>query len=114
MIEYVAIYEEGILPKLCKKIDIDNLDPIFTEITVSNKSELENVPNEVIQDHLNNLVLFIKYSALSLSITRMEDIPQEGWPLNGWHDLSHTNDSLSEWWNFIYYREEPEDSEGSV
>jgi hypothetical protein len=111
MIEYVTIYEIGLEPRLCKKIVIGGSDPIYTDITISNKSELENISNELIYEHMENLVLHIKNLSKNIKITAENMEPTESWPLNGWHDMSHTNDNLSEWWSFVFYRPEPEEEE---
>jgi hypothetical protein len=111
MIEYVAIYEVGSEPRLCKKIVISGSDPIYTDIMISNKSELENISDELIYEHMENLVLHIKNLSESIAITPNNMSPTEAWPLNGWHDISHVNENLTEWWSFVFYRPEPEDEE---
>jgi hypothetical protein len=116
MIEYVAIYEVGSEPRLCKKIVISGSDPIYTDIMISNKSELENISDELMYEHIENLVLHIKNLSESIAITPNNMSPTEAWPLNGWHDIAHINDDLTEWWSYVFYRPEPEDEEeeGSV
>jgi len=111
MIEYTAEYDEDAKPFLCKKITADG-EVIRTEITIYNKTELNNLTDELIYDHLNNLVLYIKNDlAAQLEVTPYEQIVTDPWPLIKWHDLSHINEEITQWHEFVYYRKEtiPED-----
>jgi hypothetical protein len=106
MIEYTAEYNENVKPFLCKKITLGG-ESINTEITIHNKTELENLTNEVIYEHLNNLVLYIKnYLTPKLELTPYEQPLTTPWPLINWHELSHVNDEISDWHQFVYYRTE--------
>jgi hypothetical protein len=106
MIEYTAEYNEDVKPFLCKKITIGN-ESINTEITIHSKTELENLTDEVIYEHLHNLVLYIKdYLAPQLEVTPYKQSITTPWPLINWHELSHINDEISEWHQFVYYRTE--------
>jgi hypothetical protein len=106
MIEYTAEYDEDAKPFLCKKITLGE-ESIRTEISIHNKTELDNLTDEIIYEHLNNLVLYIKNDlAPQLEITPYGDIVTEPWPLIKWHDLSHINDEITQWHQFVYYRKE--------
>jgi len=106
MIEYTAEYNEDVKPFLCKKITLGG-ESINTEITIHNKTELENLTDEVIYEHLDNLVLYIKnYLTPKLELTSYRQPLTTPWPLINWHELSHVNDEISEWHQFVYYRTE--------
>jgi len=106
MIEYTAEYDEDAKPFLCKKITLGE-ESIRTEISIHNKTELDNLTDEIIYEHLNNLVLYIKNDlAPRLEVTPYLQLVTEPWPLIKWHDLSHINDEITEWHQFVYYRTE--------
>lgn len=106
MIEYTAEYDEDTKPFLCKKITVGT-EVVRTEITIHSKTELDNFTDEVIYEHLNNLVLYMKNDlAPQLEVTPYLHTVTEPWPLIKWHELSHINDEVTEWHNFVYYREE--------
>lgn len=106
MIEYTAEYDEDTKPFLCKKITVGD-EVIRTEITIHNKKELDNFSDEVIYEHLNNLVFYMKNDiAPQLEIIAYKEPLVEPWPVAKWHDLTHINDEICEWYNFVYYRVE--------
>jgi hypothetical protein len=106
MIEYTAEYDEDAKPFLCKKITVGD-EIIRTELTIHNKTEVENLTDEIIYEHLNNLVLYIKNDlSPQLEITAYQTVITEPWPLIKWHELSHINAEITEWYQLVYYREE--------
>jgi hypothetical protein len=106
MIEYTAEYDEDAKPFLCKKIIVGD-EVIRTEITIHSKTELDNISDEVIYQHLENLVLYLKNDlSPQLQITPYMQPVTNPWPLIKWHDMSHINDEISEWHEFVYYRTE--------
>jgi hypothetical protein len=106
MIEYTAEYDEDVKPFLCKKITLGG-EVIRTEISIHNKTELDNLTDEVIYEHLNNLVLYMKNDlSPQLEVTPYRQALTSPWPLIKWHELSHINDEISEWHQFVYYRTE--------
>jgi len=106
MIEYTAEYDEDVKPFLCKKITLGE-ESIRTEISIHNKTELDNLTDEVIYEHLNNLVLYMKNDLTpQLEVTPYLQSVTEPWPLIKWDELLRINDELSEWHQFVYYRTE--------
>jgi hypothetical protein len=106
MIEYTAEYDEDTKPFLCKKITLPD-EVIKTEITIHNKTELDNFTDEVIYQHLDNLVLYMKNDlSPSLEITAYQVSPTDPYPLIHWDHMTHLAEEIDSWFWYVYYRVE--------
>jgi hypothetical protein len=106
MIEYISEYEQSIKPILCKKISFND-EIIKTEITIHNKTELDNFTDEIIYNHINNLILYIKNDlSPMLEITPQDVSPTDPYPLIHWDDMMALAEEIDSWFWYVYYRVE--------
>jgi len=96
------------MPKLCKVLNIDNAT-FDTALLPDNKEEFENISDELILEHINNLIDYMKASALTLSVTPVLNEPLESWPLNGYGKIIEAGQLVDKWWWAAHTREEHED-----
>lgn len=106
MIIYKAEKKFDLKPEIYKKYVVDEEDMMSAVITVQNKAELESITSDVIYQHLNNLVEYIKEKSLELKMEERGKWPEESWPLLGWALLDNLNEEYSAWWNHVTYLEE--------
>lgn len=105
--EYVAGHDENSTPLLYKQLVQDGQILMRVSIMPSNVEELINVSDEVIYDHINNLIEYMRLQTQSLQITPSGNNPRDGWPVIGWTDLYKTNMLATEWWNYVEFRGAP-------
>jgi hypothetical protein len=106
MIEYIARYENGHAPTLLKVLIENGVELMAVSLTPHNRDELSNVPEETIRGHIENLVQYMKDTAQRISMTPTGANPREGWPVVGWKTLQDINVDISNWWNYIEFRDE--------
>jgi hypothetical protein len=105
-VSYEARYEQGGRPTLCKVVSTGT-EEVVTVLLVNNTSETENLSDDLIWQHMNNLVEFIKVSSQDISLVPQGVQPSDGWPLLGWPTISRAQEELIAWWVFCTYRDEP-------
>lgn len=106
MIKYEAKYNPTKKPSICKSYIQDNVELVCTELNVKNTAELENISDELVVEHLDNLVDYIKKSVLELSIAPIGTYPDSPWPLINWEKTSGAAEELVEWWHYVDSKEE--------
>jgi hypothetical protein len=99
---------DGEMPKLCKVLTAGEVS-VETALNADNKEEFEQISDELILEHINNLVDYIKAKALTLEITPIGQAPTQTWPLNGFKDIVDAGMILDKWWWNAFNREESED-----
>jgi hypothetical protein len=107
-VTYETRYDGETAPKICKIVSAEG-EPsgseIVTNLTLSNSDEIENVSNEELWEHMNNLVDFLKVKSADLSLVDQSIYPEEGWPAVGWAYLSTLNDEITQWWVYVSRRD---------
>jgi hypothetical protein len=106
MIKYEAKYNLGKKPAICKSYVENDVELVCTELNVKNTSELEHLSNELISEHLDNLLKYIKDSVSELSVTPIEKYPEGPWPLVNWEKTAGAAEELVEWWHYVETKEE--------
>ena len=110
MIEYVCEYLPGNPPALYKQLADGSELMMRVALTHNNETELREVSSEKIREHINNYVLYIRDLASELYATPEGYNPRDGWPLAGWAKMAEANSQASHWWNYVEFRETPDDS----
>jgi hypothetical protein len=108
IVTYECRITEGKIPQLCKVVTSGELS-IETALNADNKEEFESISDELVLEHINNVVDYMKNIAPTMSITPIADSPTQTWPLNGFKDFVEAGQSLDKWWWAAHNREEPED-----
>jgi hypothetical protein len=106
MIIYEAERKPDLKPEIYKKYVVESEEMMSAVITVQNKAELENITSDVIYQHLENLVKYIKEKSLNLKMEEKGKWPEESWPLLGWQLLDTLNEEYSSWWHHVVHLEE--------
>lgn len=106
MIEYVAEYIEGSQPNIYKQLDQNGEILMRSIITFNNVEELSQVSDDVIYQHIENIISYMKYVSLDLKIVPEGTAPRDGWPLMGWANLYRLNSQITEWWNYVEFRDD--------
>lgn len=109
MIVYAAFYEPG-KPATIKKV-IEALDGVFVETGVNfyNIEEREFLTDEIIAQHLDNLLLYFKEVAASSTMIPVGN-QQTSYLIPEWAQLNDIFQELVSWWNFLSYRPENDES----
>jgi hypothetical protein len=76
-------------------------------IEPSNEDERDNLPSDLIYEHMNKLLAYVK--GLDLVMNPRGGSSTTGWPMKDWEKLIWAQDRVLEWWKYVYYRDEPED-----
>ncbi|WJZ48528.1 hypothetical protein [Actinomycetia phage DSL-LC01] len=107
-VSYVCRVVPGEMPRLCKVLTAGDVS-VETALNADNKEEFAELSDELILEHINNLVAFIKEKALTLEITPIANSPTQTWPLNGFKDIADAGMILDKWWWNAHNREESEE-----
>lgn len=108
IVSYEARCEAGEQPKLCKVVTSDDgNESVVTSLNLSNKDEVPNIEDDLLWEHMSNLVDYMKIVVSTISLVERGMSPDEGWPVLGWTDVQKINDEITTWWAYMTYREEP-------
>jgi hypothetical protein len=110
MIVYSAHYEIG-KPATIKKT-VETVDETFvsTNVNFYNLEEREFLTDEIVAQHLENLLLYFKEVAASSSIIATGS-HQTTHIIPEWGELSDIFQEIVSWWNFLSYRPETDESD---
>jgi hypothetical protein len=110
MITYSAYYELGKTAMIRKTVETADATFVSTGINFYNLEEREFLTDEIIAQHLENLLLYFKEVAASSSIIptgsnqTTQIIPE-------WPQLSDIFQEIISWWTFLSYRPETDESD---
>jgi len=109
MIVYAAHYELG-KPAMIKKV-IEDVDGDFIETGVNfyNLEEREFLTDEIIAQHLDNLLLYFKEITASSTMVPVGS-HQTTYLIPEWAQLNDIFQEIVSWWNFLSYRPENDES----
>jgi hypothetical protein len=109
MIVYAAHYELG-KPAMIKKV-IEDVDGDFIETGVNfyNIEEREFLSDEIIAQHLDNLLLYFKDISASSTMVPVGS-HQTTYLIPQWSELNDIFQEIVSWWNFLSYRPENDES----
>lgn len=110
MITYSSTYSPGEMPFVVKILQVGN-QSMDAEITpASGRSELDLIPLEVLQNHLDNLLSYIKDETLKITIFKLNDLDiSGGYPFRGYKKIEDAAFKSHEWWSYIYNHRELEE-----
>jgi hypothetical protein len=107
MISYQANYEPGNKPYICKVFTASNGEEVHTALHFANEDERKNFSPELIYEHLENVIQYIRDESQNLSVIALdENVGSNPWSIKGWEKLEWANAEAYLWWNDIYYRPE--------
>lgn len=107
MISYVANYEVGNKPYICKVFTASNGEEFHTSLSFANEEERKTFSAELIYEHLNNVLSYIRDESVNLAMIELDEpVGSNPWPIKGWEKLEWANNETILWWNEIYYRPE--------
>lgn len=107
-VTYEAVYDGESKPKICKVVvDPSGPEKIYTALSVSNFDETSELSEELIWQHLNNLVEYIKVLSQDLKMVDLGRYPDDGWPIINWVSLSRVQEEIMSWWIYVTQRDEP-------
>ena len=105
MIEYKSKYEAGQEPHVCKLITASNGEEFCTEINLSNKNELDNISDEEINEHIQNLIQYLQHLASQLQLHPEPEIWDKPYPFKNLKEIIETYQNMLAWWGHLNYAE---------
>lgn len=107
MISYEPNYEVGNKPYICKVFTASNGEELHTELTFGNEKEREEFSSELIYQHMNNLIQYIRDESQNLSMIALnEPIGNNAFSIKNWEKLEWAQREIYYWWNYIYFHPE--------
>lgn len=107
-VTYESVYDGESKPKLCKVVSgASESEKIYTALSVSNFDETSHLSEELIWQHLDNLIEYIKVLAQDLKMVELGMYPNDGWPIINWVKLSTVQEEIMSWWIYVTQRDEP-------
>lgn len=114
MITYVANYEPGNKPYICKVLTAASGEEFHVALNYSNESEREEMSAELIYQHLENCVTYMEDKSKEIKVIAIDEpVGKEPWPAKGWSELLWANEEIILWWSYIYYKREDSVPESS-
>jgi hypothetical protein len=110
MITYSAYYEPGKQAMIKKVVETADSTFVATGINFYNLEEREFLTDEIIAQHLENLLLYFKEVAASSSIIPTAS-HQTTHIIPEWPQLSDIFQEIISWWTFLSYRPETDESD---
>lgn len=104
-VSYEARFEEGKTPALCKVVSTDT-ESVVTALSLSNTEEVALFSDDLIWEHLRNLVAHLNSLAGSVTIVSQGVMPDSGWPVSGWNDMVKIHEEILQWWIYVTQRDE--------
>ena len=101
MIEYLLYNEDGHRPQLQKVVTVGD-QSVPTNLNPKNKDELENVSNELISQHMNNLLSYTKSIAQTMEFFPDEEAGNKSYPINGLEEVVQISNEACEWWFHLF------------
>lgn len=105
-IVYEARYDQQSEPKLCKVVKSADGEESVTSLRLANRDELPNVSDDVVWQHMENLVDYIKISATDIHLVDRGMMPDNGWPVLGWPVMAKMHEEATQWWVYLTYKDE--------
>lgn len=110
MIEYKAKYEAGHQPHICKLITASSGEEFCTEINLTNKSEVENVSDETINEHIEHLIGYLHHLTDGVELYSESEIWTKPFPFKNFKEITENLQTMIDWWRHLNYN----DNEGNT
>ena len=105
MIEYKSKYEVGQEPHICKLITASSGEEFCTEINLTNKSELENISDETINEHLDHLIQYLHHLTSEVSMYSEPEVWTKPFPFKNFKEIYDICQSMINWWMHLNLNE---------
>lgn len=105
-VTYEAIYDSPNKPRLCKVVTAPDGERVPTALSLSNTEELDHLSEELLWEHMVNLVEYLKEASQRLTMVPVGVQPNDGWPVLGWHEIYRTHEEIMSWWIYVINRDE--------
>lgn len=107
MISYQSNYEVGNKPYICKVFTASNGEEVHTALHFGNEDERKTFSPELVYEHLNNLLQYIRDESTNLSMIALDEaVGTEPYSIKGWEKIDWAQREIYFWWHDIYYRPE--------
>lgn len=101
MIEYKSKYEAGKEPHICKLITASSGEEFCTEINLTNTSEVENVSDETIHEHIDHLGQYLQHLAADFAPYPEPEVWSQPWPFVNMKEIYNALEKATQWWNHL-------------
>jgi len=91
---------------LLLKVVTSGSESVETSINLSNSDETSNLSDDMIWDHMDNLVQYLNHLAGTATLIARGVSPDSGWPVSGWTDMVKTHEEIIQWWVYVTQRDE--------
>jgi len=98
-------FEDGEPPILCKVVYAENQEFVFA-LSLQNKKELVDISDDMIREHIDNLLSYLKDYVHNLHMCPPGMYPTEGMPIVHGIDFLKYMEEINTWWTYIEFREE--------
>ena len=105
-VTYEAIHNLPSKPRLCKVVTTPEGQQVLTALSLSNTEELGHLSEELIWDHMINLVEYLKQASQDLEMVSVGVQPNDGWPVLNWQEIYNTHEEIMSWWVYVINRDE--------
>lgn len=107
MISYEPNYEVGNKPYICKVFTASNGEELHTQLNFSNEKEREEFSSDLIYQHMDNLLQYIRDESQSLSMIPLDEpIGNNAFSIKNWEKIEWAQREIYYWWNYIYFHPE--------
>jgi hypothetical protein len=101
MIEYKSKYEAGKEPHICKLITASSGEEFCTEINLTNTSEVENVSDEIIHEHIDHLGQYLKHLVADFAQYPEPEVWSQPWPFINMKEIYNALEKATQWWSHL-------------
>lgn len=105
MIEYKAKYEAGQEPHICKFITASNGEEFCTELNLNNKNELDGISDEIINEHIQNLIQYLQYLTGQFQVYPEPEVWTKPFPFKNLKEVNETIQQMLDWWSHINFND---------
>lgn len=104
-ISYETQYDGESKPLLLK-IVTSGSDSVSTSLNLSNTEETAKLSDDMIWDHMRNLVQYLNHLAGTAVLVDQGVTPDSGWPVSGWTEMAKLHEEIVFWWVYVTQRDE--------
>lgn len=101
MISYRVYNEVGEKPELQKVITVGS-ESFVTNLTPSNKDELNNIEPTVIKQHMLNLLDYSKNLSSEMEMYSDDEAGEHAYPIKNLEETMKYTDEVCQWWYYIW------------
>lgn len=91
---------------LLLKVVTSGSDSVSTALSLSNTHEISHISDDMIWQHMQNLVSYLNSLAGEATLVDQGVSPDSGWPVSGWTEMAKTHEEVIQWWMYVTQRDE--------